>query len=104
MGSFLNNSILKCYYRKHIIDNNPIIPSITISFYNHYIVWSFNFLICNQIFGYDVKSKGRVKTLSKNLLSAIKEEENINQNIDNCIGELSSNVGKVLKDVINGTL
>ena len=33
--------------------------------------------LCNQIFGFDVKSKGRVKVLSKDLLNAIKEEENI---------------------------
>ena len=88
-----NSKDILSTYKKPILANNTKSKNRT---YIHGL--------CNQVFGYDVKSKGRVKTISANLLNAIKEEESINQDINDCIGELSSNVGRVLKGIIDGTL
>ena len=62
---------------------------------------TFIYKLCNSKFGFDVKSKkSKVKAISNNLSTAIKNEKLINNDIYNCIGKLTSNVAQVLDSII----
>lgn len=64
----------------------------------------FLYKLCNDTYGFDVKSKGKVKEIAGNFDIALIQENMVNENIDNCIGCLSCNVAYVLNMALKGKL
>lgn len=53
----------------------------------------------SQKSGMNSKTNSAVGNLAANLDIAILQEQNLNQNIEDCIGKLTSNIGKILSDI-----
>lgn len=61
--------------------------------------------LANRVLGFDVKSRGgSIKKMINNINIAIKEEKEINNDIDCAIGQLTSNVADVLDKMLRGIL
>ncbi len=57
--------------------------------------------VLHDLTGMNAKKNPEIGNLADNVLVAIKQEKNINQDIHDLKGKVSSNVGKVLEEIIN---
>lgn len=53
----------------------------------------------SQKSGMNSKTNPAVGNLAVNIDIAILQEQNLNQNVENCIGKLTSNIGKIISDI-----
>lgn len=60
---------------------------------------AYNILL--ELTGMNAKTNSRIGALADNVLIAIIQEKRINQNIHQLKGRVSSNVGKIIEDIIN---
>lgn len=54
--------------------------------------------------GMNPKENPGIGTLAEKIYTAIEQEKNINQDGENAIGNLTSNIGKIIQDIISDTL
>ena len=54
-----------------------------------------------KLTGMNAKTNSRIGELADNVLTAIKQEKLINQDIHHLKGNVSSNIGKIIEDIIN---
>jgi hypothetical protein len=65
--------------------------------------YSYAYNILHGITGMNAKKNPEIGNLADNIKIAIIQEEKINQNIHDIKGKVSSNVGKIIKDIIDET-
>ena len=61
---------------------------------------SYAFKLLSEITGINAKKNKEIGTFAKNIKIAIKQEKKINQDIHNIKGNVSSNIGKIIEDII----
>lgn len=59
------------------------------------------YTVLRDLTGMNAKRNSNIGDLANNVLYAISQEKHINQNIHNCKGKVTSNVGKVIEDIMN---
>ncbi len=57
--------------------------------------------ILHELSGMNAKTNPEIGNLAENVLVAIEQEKQINQDIHNLKGSVSSNVGKIIESIIN---
>lgn len=63
--------------------------------------YSHAFNVLRNLTGMNAKTNPKIGELADNVLIAIKQEKQINQNIHQLKGKVSSNGGKIIEDIIN---
>ena len=59
--------------------------------------------VLHDLTGMNAKRNPNIGNLANNVLYAISQEKHINQDIHNCKGKVTSNIGKVIEDIMNVT-
>jgi len=59
------------------------------------------YFVLHELTGMNAKKNPEIGDLADNVLVAIEQEKNINQDIHDLKGKVSSNVGKVIEEIIN---
>ena len=59
------------------------------------------YTVLRDLTGMNAKRNSNIGDLANNVLYAISQEKHINQDIHNCKGKVTSNVGKVIEDIMN---
>ena len=59
--------------------------------------------ILRQVSNINPKKNRNIGVLAESVITAIKEEKNLNQNIDDCKGKVTSNIGSILESILNET-
>lgn len=62
--------------------------------------YSYAFKLLSEITGINAKKNKEIGNFAKNIKIAIKQEKKINQDIHNIKGNVSSNIGKIIEDII----
>lgn len=57
--------------------------------------------VLHDLTGMNAKRNPNIGNLANNVLYAISQEKHINQDIHNCKGKVTSNIGKVIEDIMN---
>ena len=63
--------------------------------------YSYAFDVLRKLTGMNAKKNPEIGNLADNILIAISQEENVNQDIHSLKGRISSNIGKIIKEIIN---
>ena len=63
--------------------------------------YSHAYFVLLELTGINAKKNPEIGKLAENVLVAIKQEKNLNQDIHNLKGNVSSNVGKIIEEIIN---
>ena len=57
--------------------------------------------VLHDLTGMNAKRNPNIGNLANNVLYAISQEKHINRDIHNCKGKVTSNIGKVIEDIMN---
>lgn len=63
--------------------------------------YSYAYKVLLKLTGMNAKTNSRIGELADNVMTAIKQEKLINQDIHRLKGNVSSNIGKIIEDIIN---
>jgi len=63
--------------------------------------YSHAYFVLLELTGMNAKKNPEIGNLAENVLVAIEQEKNLNQDIHNLKGSVSSNVGKIIEEIIN---
>ena len=63
--------------------------------------YSYAYNILHEITGMNAKKNSDIGKIADNVMVAISQEKNINQDVHNIKGKVSSNVGKIIESIIN---
>ena len=63
--------------------------------------YSYAYNVLREITGMNAKKNPEIGNLADNVLIAISQEKKINQDIHNLKGKVSSNIGKIIEEIIN---
>ena len=63
--------------------------------------YSYAYNVLVKLTGINAKKNCKIGNLADNVLTAIEQEKNINQNIHDIKGKVSSNIGKIIEMIIN---
>ena len=63
--------------------------------------YSYSYNLLHDITGINSKKNPNIGNLAQDVLCAISEEKKINQDIHNCKGIITSNIGQIIETIIN---
>ena len=63
--------------------------------------YSYAYNVLREITGMNAKKNPEIGNLADNVLVAIAQEKRINQDIHDLKGKVSSNIGKIIEEIIN---
>ncbi len=63
----------------------------------------FSYLLLQQRTGINSKTNSAIGNLAENVRIAIDQEKHLNQDIHNCLGQLTSNIGKIIDMILADT-
>jgi len=63
--------------------------------------YSYAYNVLRELTGLNAKKNPEIGNLADNVLTAISQEKRINQDIHNLKGKVSSNIGKIIEEIIN---
>ena len=63
--------------------------------------YSYAYRVLLELTGINAKTNAKIGMLAENVMTAITQEKKVNQNIHQLKGKVSSNIGKIIEDIIN---
>ena len=63
--------------------------------------YSYAYKVLRNLTGMNAKKNSKIGNLADNVLIAISQEKKVNQDIHDVKGKISSNIGKIIEDIIN---